>query len=78
MPQLRLATPVAMEAMEGMAVAMEDMEDTDMARGPLRPKLMLSQDTCPEDMEDMGDMAVMAVVMEDMEVTVMERGLLML
>ena len=78
MPQLRLATPVAMEAMEGMAVAMEDMEDTDRARGPLRPKLMRSQDTCPEDMEDM---AVMAVVMEDMEVmevTVMERGPLML
>jgi hypothetical protein len=39
---------------------------------------MLSQDTFPEDMVVMEDMAVMAVVMEDMEVTVMERGLLML
>ena len=78
MPQLRLATPVGMVAMEDTPEDMEDMEDTDMARGPLRPKLMLSPDTFPEDMVDMEDMAVMAVVMEDMEVMVMERGPLML
>merc|ERR1719339_906241 len=53
------------------AVAMEDMEVTGTERGLLRPKL--SQDTFPEDMEDM---VVMAVAMGDMEVMVMERGLL--
>ena len=81
MPQLRLATPVGMVAMEDTPEDMEDMEDTDMARGPLRPKLMLSPDTFPEDMEAMADMVVvmedMVVVMEAMEVMVMERGLLM-
>merc|ERR1719452_369971 len=64
-----------MEAMVVMDVAMEVMVAMDMARGLLKPKLMLSQDIFPEDMEAM---VVMDVAMEVMVAMDMARGLLML
>merc|ERR1719452_386182 len=66
-----------MEVMVDMDVAMEVMVMVvmDMERGLLKPKLMLSQDIFPEDMEAM---VVMDVAMEVMVAMDMARGLLML
>merc|ERR1711990_65109 len=44
-----------------------------MARGRLKLKLMLSQATCPEDM-DMEDMVMEVMVVMDMAVVTMARG----
>merc|ERR1719209_2465455 len=50
-----------------------DMAVVTMARGRLKLKLMLSQATCPEDM-DMEDMVMEVMVVMDIAVVTMARG----